>query len=59
MQNGDVCKDCTQIFELLIDLISNPDLQVGTIAANTFQRINICSMILLLMLRMSIFISQD
>ncbi|KAM3599157.1 uncharacterized protein V6R79_001021 [Siganus canaliculatus] len=25
--NGDVCKDCTQIFELLADLVSNPDLQ--------------------------------
>ncbi|GAA6217022.1 prosaposin-like [Lates japonicus] len=25
--NGDVCQDCTQIFELLIDLISNADLQ--------------------------------
>ncbi|XP_047425534.1 prosaposin [Mugil cephalus] len=24
---GDVCKDCTQIFELLADLVSNPDLQ--------------------------------
>ncbi|XP_028273079.1 surfactant protein Ba [Parambassis ranga] len=24
---GDVCKDCTQIFELLIDLLSNADLQ--------------------------------
>lgn len=24
---GDVCKDCTQIFELLIDLLSNEDLQ--------------------------------
>ncbi|XP_028318136.1 surfactant protein Ba [Gouania willdenowi] len=25
--NGDVCKDCTQIFELLADLLSNPDIQ--------------------------------
>ncbi|KAM9338115.1 surfactant protein Ba [Symphorus nematophorus] len=25
--NGDVCKDCTQIFELLADLLSNTDLQ--------------------------------
>ncbi|XP_074546852.1 surfactant protein Ba [Halichoeres trimaculatus] len=25
--NGDVCKDCTQIIELLADLFSNPDLQ--------------------------------
>lgn len=25
--NGDVCKDCTQIFELLIDMVSNTDLQ--------------------------------
>ncbi|XP_073333981.1 prosaposin-like [Pagrus major] len=25
--NGDVCKDCTQIFELLDDLLSNKDLQ--------------------------------
>nr|XP_046231415.1 prosaposin [Scatophagus argus] len=25
--NGDVCKDCTQIFELLADMISNADLQ--------------------------------
>ncbi|XP_027137907.1 surfactant protein Ba isoform X1 [Larimichthys crocea] len=25
--NGDVCKDCTQIFELLADLFSNQDLQ--------------------------------
>lgn len=29
-QNGDVCKDCTQIFELLLDLMTNPDLQVST-----------------------------
>lgn len=29
-QNGDVCKDCTQIFELLSDLLSNTDLQVGS-----------------------------
>lgn len=29
-QNGDVCKDCTQIFELLADLLSNTDLQVGS-----------------------------
>ncbi|XP_041816492.1 prosaposin-like [Chelmon rostratus] len=26
-ENGDVCKDCTQIFELLADLLSNTDLQ--------------------------------
>lgn len=25
--NGDVCQDCTQIFELLADLLSNADLQ--------------------------------
>lgn len=25
--NGDVCKDCTQIIELAVDLFSNPDLQ--------------------------------
>ncbi|KAM6976367.1 surfactant protein Ba [Tautogolabrus adspersus] len=25
--NGDICKDCTQIFELLADLFSNADLQ--------------------------------
>ncbi|XP_023129424.2 prosaposin-like [Amphiprion ocellaris] len=26
-KTGDVCKDCTQIFELLVDLLSNADLQ--------------------------------
>ncbi|XP_060918164.1 prosaposin-like isoform X2 [Labrus mixtus] len=26
-ENGDICKDCTQIFELLADLFSNADLQ--------------------------------
>lgn len=29
-QNGDVCKDCTQIFELLSDLLLNADFQVGS-----------------------------
>ncbi|XP_008297019.1 prosaposin-like [Stegastes partitus] len=27
INNGDVCKDCTQIFELLVDILSNADLQ--------------------------------
>ncbi|XP_061590229.1 prosaposin [Cololabis saira] len=27
LNTGDVCKDCTQIFELLIDLLSNTDLE--------------------------------
>nr|XP_020485510.1 prosaposin-like isoform X1 [Labrus bergylta] len=26
-ENGDICKDCTQIFELLADLFSNADVQ--------------------------------
>lgn len=26
-ENGDACKDCTQIFELMADLLSNKDLQ--------------------------------
>ncbi|XP_051267882.1 prosaposin [Dicentrarchus labrax] len=25
--NGDICKDCTQIFELLVDMLTNADLQ--------------------------------
>lgn len=28
-QKGDSCQDCTQIIELLKDLISNPDIQVN------------------------------
>ncbi|XP_034565823.1 prosaposin [Notolabrus celidotus] len=31
--NGDICKDCTQIFELLADLFSNADFQKKIMAA--------------------------
>lgn len=27
LKNGDVCQDCTKIFELLVDMLSNADLQ--------------------------------
>lgn len=34
-QRGDVCKDCTQIFELVVDLISEQSFQVASTRTHT------------------------
>lgn len=43
-QTGDICRDCTQILELLVNLMGDPDMMVSLTDefTNTVQLLGVC-----------------